>query len=158
LLLSDGHSIHYIDYEGMEHYYSMTEYPSTVEKKVKLLNYFKNYMKEHLLKAGANMEIRDENVLSRIPALKTWFRTSRAVVMHLSNGTIQINFFKDHTKIILCPLLGAVTYIDEQRRNRTFRFDLLEKYGCSQDIASRITYAYDKIDTMIRNKVASRKK
>ena len=33
-------------------------------------------------------------MLSRIPALKTWFRTSRAVVMHLTNGTMQINFFK----------------------------------------------------------------
>ena len=43
--------------------------------------------------------------------------------MHLTNGTMQINFFKDHTKIILCPLLGAVTYIDETRKNRTFRFD-----------------------------------
>ena len=91
---------------------------------MKLLNYFRNYMKEHLLKAGANMEVREEDQLSRIPALKTWFRTSRAVVMHLTNGTIQINFFKDHFnhfKIILCPLLGAVTYIDETRRKRTFR-------------------------------------
>jgi hypothetical protein len=39
-------------------------------------------------------KIREEDQLSRIPALKTWFRTSRAVVMHLSNGTLQINFFK----------------------------------------------------------------
>merc|ERR1719219_589481 len=106
------------------------------------INFFKD-------PAGANMEIRDENVLSRIPALKTWFRTSRAVVMHLSNGTIQINFFKDHTKIILCPLLGAVTYIDEQRRNRTFRFDLLEKYGCSPELSSRLNYAFDKVETML---------
>ena len=45
--------------------------------------------------------------------------------MHLTNGTMQINFFKDHTKIILCPLLGAVTYIDETRKNRTFRFDIV---------------------------------
>merc|ERR1719228_2176723 len=152
LLLSDGHNIHYIDYEGSEHYYTMTEYPGTVEKKVKLLNYFKNYMKEHLLKAGANMEIRDENVLSRIPALKTWFRTSRAVVMHLSNGTIQINFFKDHTKIILCPLLGAVTYLDMEKRSRTYRFDLIEKHGCTTELASRLTYAYDKVDTMMNNR------
>ena len=101
----------------------MNEFPAAVEKKVKLLNYFRNYMKEHLLKAGANMEVREEDQLSRIPALKTWFRTSRAVVMHLTNGTMQINFFKDHTKIILCPLLGAVTYIDETRRNRTFRYN-----------------------------------
>ena len=49
-----------------------------------------NYMKEHLLKAGANMELKERDELSRIPALKTWFRTSRAVVMHLTNGTLQV--------------------------------------------------------------------
>jgi len=104
------------------------------------------------------VEIRDEDVLSRIPALKTWFRTSRAVVMHLSNGTIQINFFKDHTKIILCPMLGAVTYIDETKRNRTFRFDLLEKYGCSEEISSRLGYALDKIDAMLKSKTLGNKR
>jgi len=151
LLLADGQNIHYIDYEGNEHYYTLNQFPNTVEKKVKLLNYFKNYMKEHLLKAGANMEIREEDQLSRIPALRTWFRTSRAVVMHLSNGTMQINFFKDHTKIILCPLLGAVTYIDETRKNRTFRFDLLERFGCSQELSTRLNYALDKVETMVSN-------
>ena len=35
----------------------MNEFPATVEKKVKLLNYFRNYMKENLRKAGANMEV-----------------------------------------------------------------------------------------------------
>ncbi len=83
-------NIHYIDFEGHEHYYTLNEYPNSLEKKVKLLNYFRNYMKEHLLKAGANMETREGDELSRIPALKTWFRTSRAVVMHLTNGTLQV--------------------------------------------------------------------
>ena len=41
-----------------QHYYTMNEFPATVDKKVKLLNYFRNYMREHLLKAGANMEVR----------------------------------------------------------------------------------------------------
>lgn len=68
----------------------MREYPQMLEKKVKLLNYFMNYMKEHLLKAGANMQIREGDELSRIPFLKTWFRTSRAVVMFLTNGTLQV--------------------------------------------------------------------
>jgi len=107
LLLADSHNIHYIDYDSGEHYHSLTEFPKTFKKKVKTLNFLRNYMKEHLLKAGANMENCYEDVLSRIPSLKTWFRTSTAVVMHLSNGTIQIILFKDHTKIILCHLLGA---------------------------------------------------
>ena len=35
----------------------MNEFPSTMEKKVKLLTYFRNYMNERLEKAGANMEV-----------------------------------------------------------------------------------------------------
>ena len=34
LLLADGLNIHYIDYEGNEHYYTLNEFPSSVEKKV----------------------------------------------------------------------------------------------------------------------------
>lgn len=40
---------------------------------------------------------------------------------------LQINFFEDHTKIILCPLMGAVTYIDEKRNFKTYRLASLEK-------------------------------
>merc|ERR1712110_803709 len=151
LLLSDGSNVHYIDYASKEHYYSLREYPNSIEKKVKLLNYFMNYMKEHLLKAGANIEVKERDELSRIPALKTWFRTSRAVVMHLNNGTLQINFFKDHTKIILCPLMKAVTYIDDQREHRTYSFDLIQKHGCNIQLATRLQYAYEKIETMLQS-------
>jgi len=152
LLLADGCNLHYIDKGGNEHYYTMNEFPAEnrdLGKKVKLLEYFRIYMKEHSLKAGANIEVREEDQLSRIPALKTWFRTSKAMVMHLTNGTLQINFIKDHTKIILCPLLGAVTYIDETRKNRTFRFDLLEEFGCPPKLASRLEYACEKVETML---------
>ena len=54
---------------------------------------FIKYMKEHLMKANDNMKVREE------------------VVFHLTNGT----------KIIPCPLLGAVTYFDKARRNKIFR-------------------------------------
>lgn len=151
LLLSDGSNIHYIDFEGGEHYYTMKEYPAMLEKKVKLLNYFMNYMKEHLLKAGAGMQIREGDELSRIPFLRTWFRTSRAVVMFLTNGTLQINFFKDHTKVILCPLMGAVTYIDGERKARTFRLDLIEKFGCSEELTTRLIYCFEKVENMIKS-------
>ena len=61
----------------------------------------------------------------------------------------QINFFKDHTKVILCPLMGAVTYIDEKRRSRTFRFDLIKEHGCSEDIATRLQYVLEKVESML---------
>lgn len=156
LLLSDGSNIHYIDFDGHEHYYTMQQYPAMLEKKVKLLNYFMNYMKEHLLKAGANMQLREGDELARIPFLRTWFRTSRAVVMFLTNGTLQINFFKDHTKIILCPLMGAVTYINEKREAQTFRLDLIEKFGCGSELSTRLIYTFEKVENMIKSSSSRR--
>lgn len=51
-------------------------------------------MSEHLLKAGANIARREGDELARLPYLSLWFRTKSAIVLHLTNGTVQINFFK----------------------------------------------------------------
>lgn len=47
-------------------------------------------MSEHLVKAGANA-VQECDSVSRVPHLHTWFRTQCAVVMHLTNGTVQVN-------------------------------------------------------------------
>lgn len=57
---------------------------------MKLLAYFRNYMKENLIKAGEAIPPREGDELIRLPFLRQWFRTSRAVVMHLTNGTLQV--------------------------------------------------------------------
>ena len=64
---------------------------------------------------------------------------------------LQINFFKDHTKIIVCPLMAAVTYIDENKRFRTFPLKNIEKHGCSRSVASRLHYARKMIDQIQEN-------
>lgn len=61
---------------------------------ITLLKYFRNYMSEHLLKAGANITPREGDELARLPYLRTWFRTRSAIILHLSNGSVQINFFQ----------------------------------------------------------------
>ena len=63
----------------------------------------------------------------------------------------QINFFKDHTKIILCPLMGAVTYINEKREAKTFRLDLIEKFGCGNELSTRLIYTFEKVENMIKS-------
>lgn len=61
---------------------------------ITLLKYFRNYMSEHLLKAGANIARREGDELARLPYLSLWFRTKSAIILHLTNGTVQINFFQ----------------------------------------------------------------
>lgn len=63
-------------------------------------------MSEHLLKAGANIARREGDELARLPYLSLWFRTKSAIVLHLTNGTVQINFFQvgRHTTFLLVYL------------------------------------------------------
>lgn len=82
--------VHYIDREGKEQYMTDKVYPNGLEKKMKLLSYFKRYMTEHLVKAGADSVRESGDLYSRPPHLHTWFRTTCAVVMHLTNGSVQV--------------------------------------------------------------------
>jgi len=68
----------------------MDNTPQSLDKKIKLLNYFRRYMNDHLIKAGANLCAKDTDQLSRSPYLYQWFRTSSSVAMQLTNGTLQV--------------------------------------------------------------------
>uniref|UniRef100_A0A8C2YVJ2 Serine/threonine-protein kinase PLK n=1 Tax=Cyclopterus lumpus TaxID=8103 RepID=A0A8C2YVJ2_CYCLU len=154
IMYTDGDSLQYIDKAAVESYLSVRSFPAVHNKKITLLKYFRNYMSEHLLKAGANMARRDGDELARLPYLSLWFRTKSAIVLHLSNGTVQINFFQDHTKLILCPLMGAVTYIDEKREFSTYKLSLLEEFGCCKELASRIRYAKLMVEKLLETKLS----
>ncbi|XP_064602321.1 serine/threonine-protein kinase PLK1-like [Liolophura sinensis] len=155
ILLANGENIQYIERNGTEYFYTLKSYSEPLMKKITLLKYFRSYMSEHLLKAGANMTPRETDELTRLPFMKAWFRTRSAIVLHLSNGTLQINFFQDHTKIILCPLMGAVTYIDESKNFRVFRLKQLERYGCSQELLTRLEYAFSIVERLLKGRSLS---
>ncbi|XP_014221745.1 serine/threonine-protein kinase polo [Trichogramma pretiosum] len=144
IMLANNFNIHYINQRGEESYYTVDDSPAHLEKKVKLLTYFLRYMNDHLLKASGPVVVKQSDSLARPPYLHEWFRTPTAVIMLLTNGALQINF-GDHTKIILCPLMGAVTYIDQEKNFRTYRFKTIKKYGCCADLAKCLSYAYGKV-------------
>ncbi|XP_047362394.1 serine/threonine-protein kinase polo isoform X4 [Vespa velutina] len=150
IMLANGFNIHYINRDGNELYYTVQEYPTILDKKMKLMNFFLKYMNEHLMKAGGSIALKQGDSLSRIPYMHQWFRTQTAVVMQLTNGTIQINFL-DHTKIIMCPLMAAVTYIDQDKNFKTYRFQTIQENGCSKGLYKNLTYAYEKLGLMLLN-------
>uniref|UniRef100_A0A8C3L3P1 Serine/threonine-protein kinase PLK n=2 Tax=Chrysolophus pictus TaxID=9089 RepID=A0A8C3L3P1_CHRPC len=155
IMYNDGDSLQYIEQNNTESYFTVRSCPSALNKKITLLKYFRNYMSEHLLKAGANITPREGDELARLPYLCTWFRTRSAIILHLSNGTVQINFFQDHTKVILCPLMAAVTYIDEKRDFRTYKLSLIEEHGCCKELASRLRYARTMVEKLLGSKSGS---
>lgn len=149
LLGADGESIQYINRDQSEDFHVLSSYPDALYKKVTLLKYFRSYMSEHLLKAGGSAGERPVDEGVRLPHLRAWFRTRSAIILHLSNGILQINFFQDHTKVVVCPLMSAVSYIDEGKNFRTFRLPLMERYGCSKELYSRLRYAKTMVERLI---------
>uniref|UniRef100_A0A0K0DLW5 Polo kinase n=1 Tax=Angiostrongylus cantonensis TaxID=6313 RepID=A0A0K0DLW5_ANGCA len=61
------------------------------------------------------------------------------------------NSVKDHTKTIVCPLMGAVTYIDEQRNFRVYKLSHLESHGCTKALITRLRY----VKTMVERLMSS---
>ncbi|VDL76811.1 unnamed protein product [Nippostrongylus brasiliensis] len=144
-----GNELTYIEKSEVENYYGIDSFPPTLSKKVTLLKYFRAYMNEHLIKAGAHVVKKDGDDLARLPVLRYWFRTRSAIVLHLSNGTLQINFFEDHTKAIVCPLMGAITYIDEHRNFRVYKLSHLKSHGCTKELMSRLRYVKTMVERLI---------
>ncbi|KAK9879563.1 hypothetical protein WA026_006632 [Henosepilachna vigintioctopunctata] len=149
IMLPNQINVHYVDRHGVEAYMTVENYPTQYEKKIKLLTYFSRYMREHLMKTGAN-EVKEADTMSRTPHLHQWCRSTSGVLMQLTNGTVQMNF-SDHTKIIICPLMAAITYIDDDKSFRTFRFSTIEKNGCSIGLYEKMKYAYDKFTVLLES-------
>ena len=80
-------------------------------------------------------------------------RYGHMVVIVVCGG--QVNFFQDHTKVILCPLMGAVTYIDEKRDVRTYRLVQLEVHGCDRELETRLRYVRTMVDRLMAAKSSS---
>lgn len=45
--------------------------------------------------------------------------------------------------------MAAITYIDEEKSFRTFKFETVERNGCSVKLYEKMRYAFDKITILL---------
>jgi len=134
--------LQYFDEDRNIFRFSVNNIPDDLSRKVTLLNYFSNYMDKHLLKGGDLDEGDNHEVFTEISIIDIWFRTDKAMVMYLSDGTLQVNFLADHTKLILNPeeYMDVVTYINEDRESFVMTLDGITKKGCQDSVSQRLQY------------------
>uniref|UniRef100_A0A8C9TVJ0 polo kinase n=1 Tax=Scleropages formosus TaxID=113540 RepID=A0A8C9TVJ0_SCLFO len=139
-LLSDK-TIHYYAELGQCTVLSSTDAPEKLASQVTILKYFAHYMEENLMDGG-DLTNAIDNCLPNLYLLQ-WLKSDRALMMLFNNGTFQVNFYHDHTKIILCQQQGdyLLTYINEERVSTTFQLSTLLTYGCSAELRERLDYA-----------------
>ncbi|XP_043919737.1 serine/threonine-protein kinase PLK2 [Protopterus annectens] len=140
-LLPDKKTVHYYAELGQCSIYSTTEAPEHLIGQVTILKYFAHYMEENLMDGGDLPSIMDTSK-PRLYLLQ-WLKSDQALLMLFNDGTFQVNFYHDHTKIIVCNQNEEylLTYINEDRLSTTFRLTTLLMSGCSVELKNRMEYA-----------------
>ncbi|XP_068422785.1 serine/threonine-protein kinase PLK2b [Clinocottus analis] len=140
-LLPDRKTIHYYAELGQRSIFPTCEVPEHFVSQVTVLKYFSHYMEENLMDGGDLGSMTDAH-MPRLYLLQ-WLKSDRALMMLFNDGTFQINFYHDHTKIILCCQRDEymLTYINEDRVSKTFKLSSLLTSGCPTDLRERMVYS-----------------
>jgi len=111
--------------------------PSFVDlsSKLKLLDYFSRYMDEHLAEGVVSSLCSNQMRVSTkhqsmIPQVVRWRRNPNAVIMELNNGSVQINFIRDHAKVIFWGLDDSsllLTYMATDKAPITYNLRTLPR-------------------------------
>lgn len=140
-LLPDKKTVHYYAELGQCSIFAATEAPEQFISQVTVLKYFSHYMEENLMDGGDLPSVTD--VCRPRLYLLQWLKSDKALMMLFNDGTFQVNFYHDHTKIIITNQNDEymLTYINEDRMSTTFRLSTLLMSGGSNDLRNRMEYA-----------------
>uniref|UniRef100_A0A3P9HKZ9 Serine/threonine-protein kinase PLK n=1 Tax=Oryzias latipes TaxID=8090 RepID=A0A3P9HKZ9_ORYLA len=140
-LLPDRKTIHYYAELGQCSVFPTCEVPEHFVGQVTVLKYFSLYMEENLMDGGDLGTVTDTH-MPRLYLLQ-WLKSDRALMMLFNDGTFQVNFYHDHTKIILCCQRDeyVLTYINEERVSKTYKLSSLLTSGCPTDLHQRLLYS-----------------
>uniref|UniRef100_A0A8C5TTI4 Serine/threonine-protein kinase PLK n=1 Tax=Malurus cyaneus samueli TaxID=2593467 RepID=A0A8C5TTI4_9PASS len=105
-----------------------------------VLRYFASYMEQHLMKVSVGPQA-GHGIMPALLLLQ-WVKTDQALLMLFSNGTLQVNFYNDHTKVIISKPDHSclVTYINRERNSYTYKLCSIQELGCSPELHHRLRY------------------
>ncbi|KAJ8270853.1 hypothetical protein GJAV_G00120020 [Gymnothorax javanicus] len=149
VLFNEGTHLSLCDQRRTVHYYltnskhftfQATAVPEQLRGQMQIVEYVANYMEQNLMEGG---DLHSDQPPSTSPLLLQWVKTDHALLMLFSNGTLQVNFYTDHTKVILCKSLDSsylLTYITRERVSCTYALSVLKEQGCSAELRHRLRY------------------
>ena len=145
--------------------HTLDYYPKeTLQKKVTLLQHFKNYLEGD---NSTSSKIEDKDKEKEDPAeekdknkekdkeigekpftyVKKWMRTRHAIMFRLSNKIVQV-CFQDHTEIILSSESRIVTYVNKKGERSTYPLSSALE-NSNYEMTKRLKYTKDILTHML---------
>ncbi|EDQ84288.1 polo kinase [Monosiga brevicollis MX1] len=152
VLSSDLHHVEFTNRErkgGATTAMTLDSFPDDMTKKIALLKYFRDYMRDNLQDGPAALAKASAQTTD-MPFVKKWLRTKHAIVFRLNIGIVQINFF-DHTKVVVNGPRDTVAFIDTEGETRVYTLDEISrsKHASIDVLVARLSYATDVINHML---------
>ncbi|NXJ89272.1 PLK3 kinase, partial [Corythaixoides concolor] len=141
MTLSPNHrTVHYNPTNSKHLMFSVATIPEQLQGQMSVLRYFASYMEQHLMKGGDLPSVDDLGQPALL--LLQWVKTDQALLMLFSSGTLQVNFYNDHTKVIISKpdYSCLVTYINRERNSYTYKLCSIQELGCSPELHHRLRY------------------
>uniref|UniRef100_A0A671X973 Serine/threonine-protein kinase PLK3 n=1 Tax=Sparus aurata TaxID=8175 RepID=A0A671X973_SPAAU len=140
-LCNQRKTVHYCLTNNKHFTFPTNSLPEQLRSQKQIVELMANYMEQNLMEGGDLM--CEEQVSGPPPLLLQWVKTDHALVMLFNNGTLQVNFYTDHTKIILCKSSDdsyLLTYISRERVSCTYLLSMLIEMGCTSELRHRLRY------------------
>ena len=142
----------------------INDFPKDLQKKVTLLNHFKNYLEgesnpvesqqSNEEKGEANQENEDKDKDKDkkdkdkpFTYVKKWMRTRHAIMFRLSNKIVQV-CFQDKTEIILSSESRVVTYVNKKGERMTYPL-ITALEMANYEMTKRLKYTKDILTHML---------
>ena len=145
--------------------HKIDDYPKDLQKKVTLLQHFKNYLEgdnnnnktddkdkdkerdEENNENNKNEEKEKEIGEKPFTYVKKWMRTRHAIMFRLSNKIVQV-CFQDHTEIILSSESRIVTYVNKKGDRSTYPLSRALE-NSNYEMTKRLKYTKDILTHML---------
>ncbi|XP_041960181.1 serine/threonine-protein kinase PLK3 [Alosa sapidissima] len=141
-LCDQRRTVHYCLANNKHFTFQANTLPEQLHGQKQIVELMANYMEQNLMEGG-DLQYEELPPPSASPLLLQWVKTDHALVMLFNNGTLQVNFYTDHTKIILCKATDSsylLTYINRERVSYTYPLGVLSERGCSTELRHRMRY------------------
>lgn len=131
--------------------YTIIDYPSTLQKKVTLLQHFRSYLEGSTTKPKSNEKeaavTPSKRKITDVVYVKKWMRTRHAIMFRLSNKVVQVNF-QDHTEIMLSSETKIVTYVNKRGERTTYPLGSAMD-SANLEMVKRLKYTKDILTHML---------
>ncbi|XP_042333714.1 inactive serine/threonine-protein kinase PLK5-like [Sceloporus undulatus] len=141
-LCPQGQRVSYCTEAHQEASFPRTEVPASLAMKMGILHFFTQYMQEWLMEGGHQQTIPASSPSGL--SLLQFAKSDEALLMVFSDGTLQVNFYHDRTKILLSRSEEGeflLTFVDRQHRISTFPLGILALEGWAMPLRERVAYA-----------------